>query len=351
MLKKNYPLEVFNLKEKVLAYRERIRNRINDDFACNILYTVDCNNVQLDNFVIYESSYWTAKFHNTDDVDIHNIVIDNNLRVANSDGFDIYGGCRITIENCFIATADDAIVLKPVPGVIEDVTVRNCEIMSLANNFKIGTETGCDVKNILVEDCYFFSAEIAGGNSGIAIESADGANISNVQIRNIAMNNIPSAVLVWLGYRLDADKGSKGSVGSIQGVTIENIYAKDVDIASAVVGCEYKGQSYDVKDVVLKNFEIEYRECEEDLKIYKGNDVDHTNMGGYPEITRVSHTYFISHELSAYYDMPVYGLYAYHVNGLTLENFNVKERSVNTRPFTNIGSFDERDSITNAVIK
>lgn len=343
---KNYAQANFNLKEKVLQYRARLRNRKSEEFGCHIIYAYGCNNISVNNIKIYEPSTWTVKIENCDGAKFRDVVIDNNIYVANSDGIDVCSSSNVDIEHCFIATGDDGIVLKSTSGEIKNVTVKDCEIMSLANNFKIGTETGYDVSNVTVEDCYFFAAEIAGGYTGIAIESADGADVSDITVRNINMNNVPSALLIWLGCRLDKNKGSDGTMGSVSGITVENIYAKNVDIASAVVGCEYEGQLYPVKDVTLRNFHIEYRECDEDLNIYKGDDVKHTNMNGYPEITRVSHMYFISHELSEYYDLPVYGLYAYTVEGMVVENFNVTPRSVNTRPFTNIGTFDQRDNIS-----
>lgn len=347
---KNLPQETFNLKEKVLSYRARIRDRKSEEFGCNLIYARECENIVIRNVVLYEPSTWTVKLELCDGVSISDVVIDNNIYVANSDGFDICGTSNVDIEHCFIATGDDGIVLKSNVGDIENVTVKDCEIMSLANNFKIGTETGYDVSSITVSDCYFFTAEIAGGYSGIAIESADGANISDVTVTDIKMNNVPAAILVWLGCRLDKGNGSDGTVGSIDGVTIKNVYAKDVDIASAVVGCTYKDTVYPVKNVTLDNINIAYRECNEDLNVYNGSDVLHGNMSGYPEITRVSHQYFISHELSAYHDMPVYGLYLYNVENVKATSFNVTARSVNTRPFTNAGQYDERDGIVNSSV-
>lgn len=348
---KNLPQETFNLKQKVLSYRDRLRERKSDEFGCNLIYARDCENISLSNIVLYEPSTWTVKLELCSGVQISDVVIDNNVYVANSDGFDICGTSNVEIKHCFIATGDDGIVLKSNVGPIENVSVSDCEIMSLANNFKIGTETGYDVKNVSVSDCYFFCAEIAGGYSGIAIESADGANISDVTVSNIVMNNVPSALLIWLGCRLDKGNGSDGkTVGGIDGVNVSNVFAKDIDIACAIVGCEYKGTVYPVRNVTLDNFDIRYRECGEDLDVYNGNDVLHANMNGYPEITRVSHSYFISHAASAYHDLPVYGLYLYDVENVTVTSFDVTARSVNTRPMTNAGKYDARDNIVNCSV-
>ena len=59
---------------------------------------------------------------------------------------------------------------------------------------------------------------------------------------------------------------------------------------------------------------------------------------GYPEITRVSHRYFISHALSSYYDLPVYGIYVRDVENFVLENFSVTSRQGNTRALTNFSA-------------
>ena len=347
---KNLPQATFNLKQKVLSYRERLRERRSEEFGCNLIYARNCRNVSLFNLVLYEPSTWTVKLELCDNVDISDVVIDNNIYVANSDGFDICGTSNVKITHCFIATGDDGIVLKSNVGEIENVTVSDCEIMSLANNFKIGTETGYDVKNVTVRDCYFFCAEIAGGYSGIAIESADGANVSDVTVSDITMNNVPSPILIWLGCRLDKGNGSDGTVGSISGISISNVFAKDADIASAIVGCEYKGVTYEAEDVALDNINVVYRECGEDLDVYNGNDVKHSNMNGYPEITRVSHLYLFSHETSEYYDMPVYGLYLYNARNVKATGFNVRPRSVNVRPFTNAGIYDARDGLTGCFV-
>lgn len=87
--------------------------------------------------------------------------------------------------------------------------------------------------------------------------------------------------------------------------------------------------------MTLKNFDVTYRSATSDLKIYKGDSVycGALNMNGYPEITRVSHIYLINHELSFYWDLPVYGLYVNHAEGVGVENFNVIPRPDETRPF------------------
>lgn len=329
-----YPLETFELKEYVLEMRSRIRDR--KSVGYNVIYAQNCNDVTLSSFVIRESSTWTVNLTACDGVAVSGVVIDNNIHVANSDGIDICGSSNVAVENCFIATGDDGIVLKSSVGEINNVTVKNCEIMSLANNFKIGTETGHDVSGVEVSDCYFFTAQTAGGYAGIAIESADGADISDVSISDVEMDNVTAPLLIWLGCRLDEDNGSDGSVGSVNGVTLRNISATNINIGSAIVGCEYGGAVHNVQNVTIDGFTASYRNCKAELDIYRNDQVLDANMNGYPEITRVSHRYLISHELSEYYDMPYYGLYADKVEGLTVNGFSVVPRDGETRPLHNL---------------
>lgn len=91
-----------------------------------------------------------------------------------------------------------------------------------------------------------------------------------------------------------------------------------------------------MQNVTIDGFTASYRNCEAELDIYRNDRVLDANMNGYPEITRVSHRYLISHELSEYYDMPYYGLYADKVEGLTVNGFSVVPRDGETRPLHNL---------------
>ena len=314
------PLEKFNLKERVLGARNRIR--AGKDGRVSILYFNNCSNVEIGNVEFYRSASWTCNLTDCNDVNIANCVINNNFYVANSDGFDIVGCQGVKIQKCFIVTGDDGIVIKANSDrEVKDVTVEECKIMSLANNFKIGTETSQDVSGINVKNCDFFMTGLVGGYSGIAIESADGSNISDVEISDIRMNGVSSPLLIWLGNRL---KDDVKSVGSVKNINIFDVYCDDVELPSAIVGVKVKSDIHNVEGVTLKNFYVRYRNTKENLNVK--TPALESKMDGYPEITRVSHKYMMSHEKSDYYDLPVYGLYVRYVDGLSIENFSVIPR-------------------------
>lgn len=331
------PLEKFNLKERVLASRDRIRMEKENSGRVNLLYLSDCSGVTLTGVEFYHSATWTCNIRDCDNVNIKDCVINNNIYVANSDGFDIVSSQDVNISHCFIATADDGIVIKANSAEeVKNVTVKDCKIMSLANCFKIGTETSKDVSNITVDNCDFFMAGgIVGGCSGIALESADGSDVSNVKISNIRMDGVTSPLLIWLGNRLDEKNGSDGkTVGSMKDIEISNVYCDNVELPSAIVGVKTRTETYYVNNVKISDFYVRYRDTGENLDV--AVPTLEANMNGYPEITRVSHQYIFTHETSKYYDLPVYGLFLRYTDGLQLTNFKVIPRSCTTLDKWNI---------------
>lgn len=322
-----YALEKFNTYVRVIEARKRIREA-KDYPRTHILNFYNCENVEVDKVILKDSAYWTFVVNDCDNVNINDLIIDNSMHVANSDGIDIKGGENISVNHCFIATGDDGIVLKPIESTIKNVNVSDCIISSYANCFKIGTETQMDVDNVNVSDCYFFMPNgITGGYSGVAIESCDGSNITNINVSDITMDGVSSPLLIWLGNRMKYDESR---VGSIDGVTVKNITAKDTEMPSAVTGCiDDENKTQYVKNIVLENINVTYRDTGEDL--YIRDKIGEYSMTGYPEITRVSHIYILNHELSKYWDLPCYGLVVKHTENIQYDDYNVTPRTCNER--------------------
>lgn len=316
-----YALEHFNLYTRVIEARKRIRFAKGTE-RNHIICLNGCKNARVENIVLKDAANWTLVIKKSSFVTVENLVIDNNMHVANTDGIDICASSDVKIENCFIATGDDAVVLKSSEGEIHNIEVKNCILSSFANCFKIGTETKYDVNNVSVSSCKFFMPSgITGGYSGISVESADGANVSDIKIKDIEMDGVSSPILIWLGNRFKYDKKE---VGSIKNILVENVNATNTELPSAVTGCEYEGKIYHVQNVTLKNINTVYRDTKENLKVKK--NVSDYSMSGYPEITRVSHIYFLSNEFSSYWDLPCYSLFIRHAQNIDYATYKTEKR-------------------------
>ncbi len=321
-----YALESFNLYTRVIESRKRLRKG-KPVHRPSVIHFKNCSNIKVFNVILKDSAAWTFHLENCKNAEIYDFIIDNHMHVANTDGIDISGGENIGVYHSFIATADDGIVLKAVDKPIKNVEVKDCVVSSFANCFKIGTETKCDVTDVNVSNCKFFLPDgITGGYAGVAIETADGSKISNVFVSDIEMNGISSAFLIWAGNRM---KFGNMPIGKIENVRIENISAENVELPSAINSCKNENGENCINNVIIENVNIRYRDTKESLSILR--KVPEISLRDYPEITRVSHIYFKSHQMSRYWDLPCYGLFIRNADGIKINNFECKPRSVNKR--------------------
>ena len=167
-----------------------------------MVWVQESENIFLDNIILHAAMSWTLNLDCSKRITVRNLVIDNNRHVANTDGIDITGSSDVQVSHCFISCADDGIVVKnPIHTnrSMSNIRVSDCEVITVMNAFKIGTETGNDIEDILVENCRFHLPDIYPGSvSGISLESCDGTNLRNVTVRNITMNQVLCPLYICL---------------------------------------------------------------------------------------------------------------------------------------------------------
>lgn len=296
-----------------------------------MVWVQESQNVVFDNIILHDSMTWTLNLDCSRDIIVRNAVIDDNRHVANTDGIDITGSSNVEIEHCFISCADDGIVVKnPIhtERLMEHIRVKDCTVITVMNAFKIGTETGNDIRDVLVEDCHFCMPDIYPGSvSGISLESCDGTHLSDVTVRNITMDKVVCPLYICLNKRnrykepyTDVVGANRFWGGSISRITIENIKAIDAELPSIITG--YEAEKSDgtkvrkaVADVTIRDFDVTYRDNQEKITLPETFD---EFLHNYPES-------------NAHGDVDAYGIWARHVDGLNLENVVVKPRSCNTR--------------------
>ena len=106
--------------------------------------------------------------------------------------------------------------------------VDNCTISSLANAFKLGTESNGGFKNITFVNSTIHHTD----NSGIALEIVDGGTIDGIYISDITMSDVGNAIFIRLGNRARPfiQDGETPAVGSIRNITIKNIHATNIGL-------------------------------------------------------------------------------------------------------------------------
>ncbi len=327
-------LDVWDMRQE---YRKRIRFPHNSKYGFLVLFK-GCNHIKLFNLILENSAMWTVNINSSNDVNISNVVINNNRHVANTDGIDICGSSNVIIQNSFVSTADDGIVLKNShrittsgsdglkvktnfeqnsPRGMSNIYIHDCEVVSCTNAFKIGTETSLDISDVIVENCKFFLNDIyPAGVSGISIESCDGAQISNINIENIQIDSMACPVFIRLNNRNGDNKNELDGRGQIKNILINSIEAENAEIPVMIMGIPGQKPS----DITLTNFDIKYA-CGKDYFDFRLKIPEQEKE--YPECNR-------------FRNINAYGLFVRHAKNVTVKNFKVLPRKNTYRKFKKI---------------
>lgn len=154
------------------------------DYPLGNIKFIDCENVEIADVILMDSSSWVCAILNCQDVSIDNIKIVGQWRY-NTDGMDICNTCDVTIKDCFVRSFDDSICVKAINDfdVCENISVENCVCWcEWGKTLEIGLETAAnEYKNISYKNCDL----IHNCTSAIAISNGHYANIHNISYENI----------------------------------------------------------------------------------------------------------------------------------------------------------------------
>ena len=267
---------------------------------------------------------------------IDNFTVDNIKIDTNRDGINIDCCRNVRVSNCTVNSPfDDGICLKSSYGLgfaraTENVTITNCQVSAfdpgtlldgtytknetgapdkrgVTGRIKFGTESNGGFKNIAISNCVFHHCR------GLALETVDGGLLEDVTINNITMTDTTTApIFLRLGSRMRGPEGTP--VGKLRRVNISNVTVYDADprYGSIITGIA----GHPVEDVRLDNVRIYYR---------GGGTVEQAKLlppeiaGEYPEP-------------SMFGEMPAYGFYMRHVDGIQMNNVKVAYMSEDQRP-------------------
>jgi len=291
----------------------------------------NCRNVIIRDIAILHGGHFAILATGVDNLTIDNIKID-----TNRDGIDVDACKNVRISNCTVNSPfDDGICPKSsfalgYARATENVTITNCQVsgydegtlldgtykrdyraangtFSPTGRIKFGTESNGGFKNITVDNCVFDYSR------GLALESVDGALLEDVTISNITMRDISNCpIFLRLGSRMRGPSGPP--IGELRRVKITNVvvYNAEPRYASIISGIA----GHDIQDVTLSNIRIYYRgggtKAQAALQPpEKEND--------YPEPTMFG-------------EIPAYGFFIRHVNGLDMRGVSVSYLKDEARP-------------------
>ncbi len=206
---KNYAPAI-ELRGKNIALRGR---GIIDSSACptharNPIF-VKGQDIAIEGVIVRDSSTWTIPIRESDRVTVRNAKLLGYR--ANSDGIDICNSRDVTVEDCFIRTLDDLIVVKSDKGrgAVRRIAARRCVLWNeVAHALSIGAELSEDVDDVLFEDCDVIHDK--GREWTLRVFHSDAAVISNVRFENLRIEETRRLISLWIGkafWTRDAERG------------------------------------------------------------------------------------------------------------------------------------------------
>jgi DNA sulfur modification protein DndE len=210
----------------------------------NMVSLVRCKRVLLEGVTFQNSPAWCLHPLLTQHLTLRNLTVKNPWNAQNGDGVDIESCRYVLVENSTFDVGDDGICIKSgrdeegrkrgVPT--EDVIVRNCTVFHGHGGFVVGSEMSGGARNLFVYDCNFLGTDI-----GIRFKTTRGRGgvVEKVYIKNIRMNNIGGAAILFDMYYMAKDPlamfaGADAPAIDFQPVTEATPQFKDIHIDGVV---------------------------------------------------------------------------------------------------------------------
>jgi polygalacturonase len=291
---------------------------------------ISCKRVKVQGLTLTSAGLWLQHYLNCEDLHIEGITAINHGNFTN-DGLNVDGCRNVSIKNIRIDSHDDALVFKSTgPARCENITVRNCDLKSHCHGLKFGTETtggfrNIDIANISIsasDSVHYKTGTLWRVITGVALELVDGGTMENIRIHNLRADSVYAPIFVKLGNRArkHTEDAPEPPPGQMRNIYLSNFRITNAGpFSSSVTG--FPG--HPIQNVTLENIDIEYNEAPGADELF--TEVPE-NEKRYPEIT------MFTKGLESRKYLPTHGLFARHVKGLVIRNFNVKPMQDDPRP-------------------
>jgi polygalacturonase len=311
------------------------------------IYFRECNRVVIQDITLKDPASWNQTYDQCRDLLVERIRVDSKS-YWNNDGIDIVDCDGAVVKDCFFDAADDAICLKShdAGAICQNITVENCTARSSASALKFGTASRGGFRNIKVTGLTVYDTF----RSAITFASVDGGLIENIVVDGVRSINTGNVLYLRIG-----DRWNSGRKPSLKNIVIRNVYA-EVPYGKPDAGYNYEGPVEDnprnispasivglpdmrIENVLLENIEMVYPGRGDSL--YAKVGLTGRELDGIPEMEK-SYP-----EFSQFKELPAWGLYVRHADGIRLKNVRFRAQDTDYRPAVVLD--DVKDATFNGV--
>ncbi|MER3496375.1 MAG: endo-polygalacturonase [Armatimonadota bacterium] len=165
--------------------------------------------LRVEGVIFRDAPVWNLPIRASERVKVENVKMFGYR--ANSDGIDIVSSRDVVVENCFLRTFDDLIVIKSDAegGPTRNVRVRNCVLWNeFAHALSLGAEMSAPVSDIRFEDCDVIHD--LGREWTLRIFQSDSALVRDIRFERIRVEESRRLASVWIGksfWSRDPERG------------------------------------------------------------------------------------------------------------------------------------------------
>lgn len=209
----------------------------------------ESRNIRIRDLSLRNATCWACFLHGCEDAFIRGVKVNSAPYHCNADGIDIDSCRNVTISDCIIDAADDAITLrcdavrlKKKTRICENIVVTNCVLGSSSSVFRIGVGEG------EIREALFSNIIITRGGIGIHFNSAytpnqKGVSMRNIKFRDISMRNVANPVSISGGH--------DGATSEIENIVFDGLSA---EAFAPIHVCGNRNNP--ARNIVMRNMEI-----------------------------------------------------------------------------------------------
>lgn len=219
-----------------------------------------CKNVQLEEFKIRESPFWTIHLYLCDGGVVRNL--DVRAHGHNNDGIDFEMSRNFLVENCIFDQGDDAVVIKAgrnqdawrLNTPCENIVIRNCQILKGHTLLGIGSEISGGIRNIYMHDCTAPNAVMR--LFFVKTNHRRGGFIENIYMKNVKAGSVQRVLEIdteVLYQWKDLVPTYEERITRINGIYLDKVTCESADAVYDLKG----NAKLPVKNVQIKNVKVD----------------------------------------------------------------------------------------------
>jgi polygalacturonase len=199
-----------------------------------------CKNVLFEGVTIRNAPFWVLHPTLSTNVTIRRVTVIGHG--PNTDGCDPESCRDVLIEDCVFDTGDDCIALKSgrnadgrrINAPIENVIIRGCQMKAGHGGITVGSEVSGGARNIFAENDRLDSPDLERGLR-LKTNSSRGGTIENVFARDIEIGNVQLAP-IEIDLRYMSETGN--FVPTLRNVTVERMHSASSHYGIYIRGLE-----------------------------------------------------------------------------------------------------------------